>query len=262
MLDQVYFPWTSGQNYINPTPNTQLLQADGVFNYACSLLFFGMIFKEFNDCIKEGDADRELVCWKILLLLFKIKFKAKCNRVKYAYTAFKYLCQVKATLSERMAEKLKWGRYVNSSGGKGKNIPCDLRIEHEVRNLKCRFESLGKNLTPTTAQKIARSQTKLNDVVSNFDKHMKTTTLSMGHTTLSSELDVDIMVSDLLLADVFTKKPGRQHKDFPDQLPSPISKLDMADILRWMKVLVRKFSSSNLYPIDSDEDNSDSESNE
>lgn len=218
-----------------------------------------MIFKEFNDCIREGDADREVVCWKILLLLFKIKFRGKCNRVKYAYTAFKYLCQVKATLSDRMAQRLKWGRYVNSSGGRGKNIPCDLRIEHEVRSLKSRFDNLGKNLTASTAQKIARSQTKLDEVVASFDAHMKTPPPTHGHATLSSELDVDIMVNDLLLADVFSKKPGRHHSGFTDQLPSPISNLDMADTLKWMKTLIKKFSSSNLYKIVSEEDDSDSE---
>ncbi|KAK3745392.1 hypothetical protein QZH41_001413 [Actinostola sp. cb2023] len=110
-----------------------------------------------------------------------------------------------------MAQKLKWGRYVNSSGGKGRNIPCDLRIEHEVRLLKGRFDNIGKNLTPDNAQKIAKSQKHLSEIVSHFDTQAKTPAQTTGHTTLSSEADIDIMINDLLIADVFSFKNKRSY---------------------------------------------------
>lgn len=262
--DPNYLPWVQDRLFTldarqDSTSNTE---PDGVFNYACSVMFYGMIFREFTDCIREGDADREEICWKILLMLFRVKFKGKCHRVKYAHTAFKYLAQVKAILSPQMAHKLKWGRYFNSSGGKGKNIPCDLRIEHEVRALKSRFDSLGKNLTPENAQKIATSQGNLSAIVSNFDVHVKPPIQTTGHTKLSSELDIDIMVNDLLVADVFSYQSKRFHSVFKGLPGSPISQLDIPNTLHWMKTLVKKFSSSkDLFSssscIDSDDDDSD-----
>ena len=37
---------------------------DFVHNYACSLLFLGMLVKYYEDAIKEGDANREEKFWK------------------------------------------------------------------------------------------------------------------------------------------------------------------------------------------------------
>jgi hypothetical protein len=142
-----------------------------------------------------------------------------------------------------MAQKLKWGRYFKSSGGNGMNIPCDLRIEHEVRALKGRFDHMGNNWTPDSAQKIARSQSKLYEIVTIYDTLTKTPTQTTEHTKLSSDLDVEIMVNCLLMADVFSKNKI-SHSAFKGLLGSPISQLDMANTLQWMRALVKRFSSS------------------
>ena len=119
-----YLPWLSQQ--MTPpiqshTPEAALghdANVDGVFNYACSTLFLGMVVKQLTDSVHEGDAEREELCWKLMLLLFKVKINNR-NRTKYAHVAIKYLCLIKALLTPRMAHKLKWGRYFNDTGGQG-----------------------------------------------------------------------------------------------------------------------------------------------
>ena len=91
----------------------------------------GVFVKQLTDAVHEADADREEICWKLMLLLFKVKNKNR-NRTKYTYTAMKYLCMTKAILTPRMAFKLKWGRYFNDTGKPGGCIPIDQRVEHEV----------------------------------------------------------------------------------------------------------------------------------
>ncbi len=53
---------------------------------ACSTLLLGMVVKQFIDSVHEGDTEREELCWKRILLLFKMKINNR-NRTKYVYVA-------------------------------------------------------------------------------------------------------------------------------------------------------------------------------
>ena len=46
------------------------------------------------------------------------------------------LSQYHCLLSDRMAAQMKWSRVVNTAGRKGKNVSCDLHLEHLNRQLK------------------------------------------------------------------------------------------------------------------------------
>ena len=128
-----YLPWLSQQmapptqSHTPKTTSRHEANVDGVFNYACSTLFLGMVVKQLTDSVHEGDAEREELCWKLMLLLFKVKIHNR-NRTKYAYVAIKYLCLIKALLTPIMAHKLKWGRYFNDTGRPGGCIPIDQRV--------------------------------------------------------------------------------------------------------------------------------------
>ena len=261
-----YLPWLS-QPMTPPiqshTPEAALrhdANVDGVFNYACSTLFLGMVVKQLTDSVHEGDAEREELCWKLMLLLFKVKINNR-NRTKYAHVAIKYLCLIKALLTPRMAHKLKWGRYFNDTGRPGGCIPIDQRVEHEVRDVKDHFDRLGRNLNETSAQRFAHSQTNSNEMLKNIDKGLGVTPQSKGHNTISSDSDVEIMVKELLQRDVFSEVPGRSHPTFPNQPHNILDSLNMGDVRTWMRKLIKKFSNAhNLYgasELDSDESDSD-----
>ena len=175
--------------------------------------------------------------------------------------AIKYLCLIKALLTPRMAHKLKWGRYFNDTGRPGGCIPIDQRVEHEVRDVKDHFDGLGMNLNETSAQRFAHSQTNRNEMLKNIDKGLGVTPQSKRHNTVSSDSVVEIMVKELLHRDVFNEVPGRGHPTFPNQPHNILDSLNMGDVRRWIRKLIKKFSNShNLFAgpeLDSDEPVSD-----
>ena len=113
---------------------------DNVQAYARELLMLGLIYNEFSDGIREGDGERVIRCWKFLMLIFKA-----AQRKNYSCEAFALLAQIKFILSPRLSQQLTWSRFINTRGGKGHNIPCDLYMEHLNRVLKDGIKGLGAN---------------------------------------------------------------------------------------------------------------------
>ena len=80
---------------------------------------------EVKDVWSEGDGERMIRCWKLLMPHFKT-----LGHPKYALEAMRLQMQVNATLSPNLAHQVTWNRFINTHGGHGRNIPCDLHNEH------------------------------------------------------------------------------------------------------------------------------------
>ena len=98
---------------------------DKVFDCTSKILSLGMFYLEFCDSVKEGDGERVLQCWKFLLPIFK-----RAKRKNYALEAFYLLYQYNYVLPPQQAESFLWSRFVNTHGLQGRNIHCDLSLEH------------------------------------------------------------------------------------------------------------------------------------
>lgn len=154
---------------------------DGVFNYASSVLNDGLLFLKFQDVMKEGDGVRILHCWKVFLKYF---FYARHKN--YQLEAFHLLAQVSATASRRIAHQLMWSHVVNTRGGKGKNIPLDLHMEHLNRAVKDNVATLGANVDESSILQCGRSLKGLMDTCSNFDAQLKIGQPHSSHTRAST----------------------------------------------------------------------------
>ena len=99
--------------------------------YACNLVSSGLLYMEFVDAIREGDGHRIIRCWRYFLLHFKIE-----RRINYSIEAFTLLSQYQFLLSPRMAMQLTWNRTINIHGHPGKNVSCDLHLEHLNKEAK------------------------------------------------------------------------------------------------------------------------------
>ena len=152
---------------------------------------------------------------------------------------------VKEVLPPLLVLKLKWERFVNSKGGANK-MECDRRLESEVRSVKDKMDPMGKNLTPVSVQRIARSSNNTTAMLQHFDQHCEVHPHVLSHSKMSRELDLQIMVNDLLCQDVFAFISGRRHSVFPSHNRSPVQDLSASALLNWMKTLVRKFARGNL----------------
>ena len=71
-----------------------------------------------------------------------------------------YWLKTSFNLVLEMTTQLKYNRTVNIHGRKGKNIPCDLHIEHLNRECKESLITLGSNLTDNAIQRVGKSLSK------------------------------------------------------------------------------------------------------
>ena len=124
-------------------------QVDHILEYGQDALTLGLLYMEFIDAVREGDGERILRCWRYFLLLFKAT-----GRKNYSIEAFTLLFQYHFLYSERMRMQLIWGRTINVHGRIGRNIACDLHMEHLNQECKC---SIGANITDESMQRVGSS---------------------------------------------------------------------------------------------------------
>ena len=137
---------------------------DHTQEYAKELLSLGLFYLKFQDAIREGDGLRVLRCWKLMFLWFR-----STGHTNYTIEAMTLLVQYYFLFTPRLAEQLIWGRFINTHGGLGCNIPADLHMEHLIRICKQAVAHLGANKTPPSILKISHALGMLQKMMHNFD---------------------------------------------------------------------------------------------
>ncbi len=214
---------------------------DHVFNYARQVCHFCSLVTEFIDAWGEGDGERVIRCWKFFLIHFHTM-----GRTKYALQAIQLL--VKLTQSQpKIAHQLTWGRFVNTQGGKGKNLPCDLHNEHVNKVFKEVVGNMGSNFTQQSSTRVARCITSLHKLVERFDEECAVPRESSTHTTKSDKTDVEkvaeVVITNRLLIQTNTE---RKHSTHPRIPINPIGNLDKNKLNKWMR---EKFELTKKYRI-------------
>ncbi|KAL5476350.1 hypothetical protein EMCRGX_G026281 [Ephydatia muelleri] len=131
---------------------------DGVHNYARVLCHFAALVYLFIDAWKEGDGER------VIRLQFQL-----------------------VTLQPYLVHQLMWGRFVNTHGGKGRNIPCDLQNEHVNKLYKDIVANMGANFTEVASIRAARAVLSLERLALAFDKHTGIHPEATAHSTREDE---------------------------------------------------------------------------
>lgn len=90
-------------------------QEDRHLNCGLQVIQLGVMLMQLNDTEREGDGDRSLINWKMLLLYFRCKPRG----MKYAYEAMQFITCVKALYTEKTAHRILHGQFVNPKGGEG-----------------------------------------------------------------------------------------------------------------------------------------------
>jgi len=212
---------------------------DHVYNYTRVLCHYGALVAEFRDAWAEGDGERVVRCWKLFLPHFKT---AGCS--KYALEALRLQIQLK-TLSPNLAHQVKWHRFVNTRGGLGKNIPCDLYNEHVNKLIKIIIQNMGPNLTEKSLQRAVRCVSPLSAICKQFDviSHVPATT--SAHSTKSDMQDTAKVVSLVLRHNLI--KPGgvRCHRAFPKIKHNPLENWNKENMKLWAEVKMVEFGMYN-----------------
>ena len=164
--------------------------SDEIFDYSESLISIGLFYIEFRDSIKEGDGIRVLRCWQYLLPIF-----FNTNRTNYAREALIMLSQHKYLLTERQSMQLLYSRFVNVHGIIGRNIPCDLHMEHLNKVCKSCIRDLGANKNEENTVKVSKCIGTVESVISKFDLENDVPTSWGSHSRASAEEDIKLIVT-------------------------------------------------------------------
>ena len=202
---------------------------DQVYAYSCEIMSLGLLYFEFKDAVKEGDGDRLFQVWKYLLLLFKASKKKN-----YAIEALTLLAQYHMILPPHLAEQLKWSRFINVHGLPGRNISCDLHLEHLNRLAKTAIKSLGANKSQKAIIRVGKTIGTLQSTLETYDKEHDVPAESGAHSQRSNAKDLKKILKQLQQLDPFQCIRGRRHKSFKNLKANLIRSLKEAEIKAWM----------------------------
>ncbi len=207
--------------------------SDGVYNYSRVLCHLAAIVLEFTDAWSEGDGPRILRCWKVMMLHFYAN-----RNTKYALEALRLQCDL-AYLPPPLVHQLTWGRTVNTHGGSGRNLPCDLHNEHVNRHFKDIIGDMGANFTEAASTRAARATSTLVSIEELFDKVSGIHPQSTAHTSKSDVDDVLSITKDVEFHKILTAMDNREHKSFPNFSSSPLHALNRVKLEEWIMKKVK-----------------------
>lgn len=114
-------------------------------------------------------------------------------------------------LSEKLVESLMWNRFVNTRGKVASNIAIDLHMEHENRVFLDQLTSYRGKFSQGQIDRISKSQTAVNAILNRYDVDIQAWEPGSKPTKPVSKEDVLKLVEIYRPANLFTKKPGRNH---------------------------------------------------
>ena len=157
---------------------------DKKYDYSRTLCHYACLALEFTDACDEGDGIRDIRCWRIFLPHFSAG-----GMTKYSLESLRLQLQL-AVLPPHLVQQLTWGRFVNTHGGLGKNIPCDLHNEHFNKLFKEAIAHMGANFTKEATTRVARSVTFISHVADRFETETNIRPDATAHTTKKDEEDM------------------------------------------------------------------------
>ena len=157
---------------------------DRKYNYTRTLCHYVSIALELYDAWHEGDGIRVIRCWQVLLPHF-----FATGHTKYALEAVRLHVQL-ASLPPRLVHQITWGRFVNTHGGLGHNLPCDFHNEHVNRLIKEYIKHMGSNFSQKAMTNVARSVSYLEVTSNRLDQQCGIHSDSSAHSTRNDASDV------------------------------------------------------------------------
>ena len=139
-----------------------------------------------------------------------------------------------------MAAQLIWSRTVNTRGGFGKNIPCDLHMEHLNRCVKTAMSSLSSNISDESVLCVGKCIKPITEILSQFDYVHHVPTESYNHPKKSRQSDVEKIIEQLQVSCVTSICRERQHKGYPKFNSNMIAALGKEKLYTWMNNQIDK----------------------
>ncbi len=155
------------------------------------------------------------------------------RRTKYAFETLRLQFQL-ASLPPHLISQLTWDRFVNTHGGNGRNIFCDLHNEHVNYLFKKIIFNMGTNFTQEASTRAARAMSSIDRMANRFDNQTSIHALPTTHTCKSDEKDLSIVVKELLSTKCLEIIQNRHHDSFPRMRLNPLHNFNRAEFNLWV----------------------------
>jgi len=155
--------------------------------------------------------------------------------VKYALEGFHLLAQIKALLPKRLAEEVMWNRFINTSGGLGRNISLDFHMEHMNRTYKEQISRMGSNVSSKTLDSLGQAFRQSTAVSDNLLASTNIHTPAGRHSAAITEKDESAIIKELVSSQIFEYRPGRHHASFRSIKSNVFSAIDADAYLQWLQ---------------------------
>ncbi len=149
---------------------------------------------------------------------------------QYANSTFLLTLKVSATLSLCLAHSLTWNRFWNGKGGKGKNIPLDLHLEHLKSFLKSFLKRLGPSMTKQAADRIRKSFVVLKELMDPTDTELEVSRSSGTHSDAHQTEDILVLIEVVRMAELLKDQLGREFAAFPNFNRNLLSKMKHSEL--------------------------------
>ena len=219
-------------------PKIPSVKEDRLRNYALQCLQLGVLLMQLNDTEKEGDGERCIMNWKLLMLYFR----ARARGTKYAFEAMRLITCVKALFTKKMAHQIVHGQFVNLRGGPGNNLANDLRMEMEIKDDKAILKKMCGNKTLKAVNRGTSSTYGMKLTSDLIDKESGVSPDSTTHTHKCTKETVEEMITILQEKRPFQHQEGRTLKSFPNISRSPLDQLDVIALHEWLSRNKRKLA--------------------
>ncbi|XP_028408673.1 uncharacterized protein LOC114531236 isoform X2 [Dendronephthya gigantea] len=223
---------------------------DRLFNYASQCIQLGIMLMQLNDTEKEGDGERSIINWKLLMLYFR----ARKRGTKYAFEAMRVITLIKALCTERTAHRLIHGQFVNLKGGLGKNCANDLAMEMMIKNHKVMLKGMCGNKTLKAVERSTKASHGIKKIVDAYDEMNSVPPDSTSHTHASTKEDIIEMVRIIKPLNPFKHTPKRNLQAFSSMQQSPLNNLDTSLLHTWLTRHKKRLARDTLSNCDDDVD--------
>lgn len=211
---------------------------DKVFNYASNLTKLGIIRKVAVKSTRYGDGMRLVRHWKYAGLVYHI-----AKKTKYRLESFLILAGINALYTPRQREQIVHNRFVNLSGGEGKNLDGDYVMELLNRYAKSRVKLLGPNHSPEIVDRIGKTMMVCHRIQENLEKSLKIPPTSSSHTKQSLDKDRLTIIKALKDGQVFKSIPGRFHQTFLNENSDLFSGINVKEFHKYIHEKKQHYSS-------------------
>ena len=143
--------------------------------------------------------------------------------------------KIKAILSPHLAQHIIWDRFINTRGGIGKNVPCDLHNEHIKRLVKHIISCMRENMTEEALKRAARSVSTLETLCCQFDKCSGVPSRTHSHLSLNNTQDVDKVRTTVMNRQLLSYVPGCKHPSYSCLSSHPSWSWDMKSTREWIE---------------------------